>query len=500
MNDTNRRISALDMSPAEFSEVGHELVDRIAKFLSDIETLPLTRGESPGTIRRLLGSEPLPARGTGSSTLVRETAEMLIEHSLFNGHPQFYGYITSSAAPIGALGDLLAAAVNPNLGSFILSPLGTEIEAQAVRWIAELIGFPAACGGILVSGGNMANFVGFLAARTAKATGNIREEGVTGKHPLRLYASTETHTWIKKAADLFGLGTNAIHWIGTDKQQRMETSELRKAIREDKAKGHHPFFVVGTAGTVSTGMIDPLTEIASICREENMWFHVDGAYGGFAAALPDAPEDVKSLSLADSIAVDPHKWLYAPLEVGCALVRDPKTLHDTFSFEVPYYRFHDSEDEAPLNYFEYGPQNSRGFRALKVWLALRQAGREGYVKMISDDIVLARELYATASQREELQMFTLGLSIATFRFVPKGLPPGGEKVEAYLNELNTELLRRLQHGGEAFISNAIVNGTFSLRACIVNFRTSYEHVRALPDIIIRVGRQVDVELRPSALR
>jgi glutamate/tyrosine decarboxylase-like PLP-dependent enzyme len=448
-------------------------------------------------IRQLLGADPLPADGEDPLHILEEAADLLIGHSLFNGHPRFFGYITSSAAPIGALADMLAGAINPNVGGWALSPVASEIEAQTIRWIAEMIGFPSDCGGLLVSGGNMANFVCFLAARKAKIGWNVRVSGVAGgQHQrLRVYTSRETHTWIQKAMDLFGLGTDALRWIPTDGKLRMDPSFLRKQIREDIDKGDLPITVVGTAGSVSTGAIDPLADLATICREHQLWFHVDGAYGGFAAVLPNASEDLKALSLADSVAIDPHKWLYAPLEAGCALVRTPANLTDTFSYHPPYYHFPDDEGDAQINYHEHGPQNSRGFRALKVWLALKQVGRKGYVQMISDDISLARALFDRVSAYPELQRFTCELSITTFRFVPPDLKPGGEDVEKYLNQLNTELLTRLQNGGETFLSNAVIGDSFVLRACIVNFRTSLQDIEAVPEIVIRIGKEVDREMR-----
>lgn len=252
--------------------------------------------------------------------------------------------------------------------------MGTESEAQAVRWIAELIGYPTDCGGLLVSGGNMGNFVGLLAARKAKATWDVRTAGLFGEQArrLRLYTSGETHTWIHKATDMFGLGTDAIRWVPTDEQLRMDMNALRNQIQADINAGDLPFLVIGTAGTVSTGAVDPLPELAAICREYDLWFHVDGAYGGFAALLLDegkVPEALKGIREADSVAVDPHKWLYAPLEAGCTLVRHPQALRDAFSYHPPYYHF--AEEASTIDYYEYGPQNSRGLRALKVWLALR---------------------------------------------------------------------------------------------------------------------------------
>jgi len=428
--------------------------------------------------------------------LLQRTAELLFAHSLFNGHPRFFGYITAPPAPIGILGDFLASAVNPNVGAWALSPAATEIESQTVRWIAELIGYPVNCGGLFVSGGNMANLVGFLVARVTKAGWNVREHGVSGdsKPKLRVYCSNETHTWIQKAADLSGLGTASIRWVATDRQFRMDVRALRRQIEEDIAAGDLPFLVVGTAGSVSTGAVDPLSEIASLCREHGLWFHVDGAYGGFAAAVPQSPENLRALSQADSVAVDPHKWLYAPLEAGCALVRDPEMLRTAFAYHPPYYHF----EECATNYFDYGPQNSRGFRAFKVWLALRQVGASGYRKMIADDIRLSQAMAEVISRHADLQLLTQNLSVTTFRYIPYDLRTGlqEEQVERYLDALNRELLDRLQRGGETFVSNAVVDGRYVLRACIVNFHTNQEDVEAVPEIVARIGRSVDAELRP----
>ena len=486
----SNRTSPLDLPPDEFRKLGHDLVERIAAHLETLPDRPLTAGDPPSTIRALLGDSALRADGSDPASLLDETARLLFDHSLSNGHPKFWGYITGSPAPLGVLGDLLASAVNPNVGAYVLSPVATELEKQTVRWIAELIGFPSDCGGIMVSGGNMANMVAFLAARKAKAPWDIRKQGLrAGSAQLLVYASRETHTWIQKAADLFGLGLDAVRWIETDDQLRMNTAALERAIVADRAAGHVPFIVIGTAGSVSTGAIDPLGEVAAICKRHDLWFHVDGAYGAPAAVLPEASPDLKALSLADSVAVDPHKWLYAPLEAGCTLVRNPSYLADAFSFHPAYYHFSDSDDgEKPTNFHELGLQNSRGFRALKVWLGLRQAGRDGYIQMIRDDIALTAAMYRAAEAHPELEAFTLGLSIATFRFVPADLTLAGAEREQYLNDLNSALVTRLQADGEFFVSNAVINGSYVLRACIVNFRTSLADVEAVPELVVRTGR------------
>jgi glutamate/tyrosine decarboxylase-like PLP-dependent enzyme len=489
----------LDMGSEEFRDAGHYLVDRIADFLAALPEQPVTRGESPAAVQALVGDGPLPRSGAPAAQLLREAGDLLLGHSVLYGHPRFWGFITPSAAPIGALGDLLTAAVNTNVRSWTLSPIGTTIEAQTVRWIAELLGYPAGCGGLLLSGGTMANVAALIAARKAKASWDVRSAGVgaDGAPRLRIYASSETHTWIQKAADLSGLGTDSIRWVPADESQRMDVDALRRQIESDRASGELPFLVVGTAGTVSTGAIDPLPAIAAVCRELGLWFHVDGAYGAVAACLPDAPDDLKGLREADSVAMDPHKWLYAPLDAGCVLVRDPNALRDAFGFTPPYYH-QEAAARAAINYYEHGPQNARSLRALKVWLGLRQAGREGYARMVAENIRLSRELHARAAAHPELEACTQGLSIATFRYVPADIP-AGDSGESYLNALNTVVLERLQSGGEAFVSNAVIGGRFVLRACIVNFRTSLEDVAALPEIVARTGREADAALRPQLL-
>jgi aromatic-L-amino-acid decarboxylase len=490
-NTISSRRSPLAISPDEFRIAGHQLIDRIAAFLDSLPERPLTPGESPAAVREALDAgRSVPREGAEVVELLDRAADLLIEHSLFNQHPRFWGYVTSSAAPIGMLGDLLASAMNPNCGAWLLSPMASEIEVQTVRWIAEMLGYSTDCSGLFVSGGNMANIVGFFAARAAAGGPEIRSKGASGTH-LRAYCSSETHTWIQKAADLSGLGTDSIRWIPVDAQFRIDLDVLRARIREDIADGDKPFLVCGNAGTVGTGAVDGLADLAAVCREFGLWFHVDGAYGALAALAPDSATLFRGMEQADSLAVDPHKWLYAPLEAGCALVRDISKLRDAFSYHPPYYHF----GVEAINYFDLGPQNSRGFRALKVWLALQQVGRRGYVQMIADDIQLARAMYDRISQEPELEALTQGLSITTFRYVPADLNRADENATDYLNDMNRELLTRLQQSGEAYLSNAIVGDKYALRACIVNFRTTLKDVEALPKLIVRMGKQLDAEMR-----
>jgi aromatic-L-amino-acid/L-tryptophan decarboxylase len=487
----NQRQSPIDIDATVFREAGHQLIDEIADFLSSIRNYPVTTSPTPGSLQTKL-PQAMPLTGTDPSLLLKESWQLLVNNSLFNGHPRFWGYITSSPAPVGILGDLLASAVNSNCGAFVLSPMATEIEKQTIQWLGSLIGYPATAG-IMVSGGNMANFVGFLAARKAKASWDIRKQGL---QPLqgkwRVYTSAETHTWVNKAADLFGLGLDAIRWIPVDADQKMNVSLLEEKITEDKKKGLIPLLVVGTAGSIGTGAVDPLDQIAAICKKHDCWFHVDGAYGGFAAALPELKDLFAGIEHADSIAIDPHKWLYSPLEAGCTLVKDAASLTDAFSFHPVYYNF-EGEEEPQTNFYESGFQNSRGFRALKVWLGLRQLGAEGHVRLIREDIQLAKRLSELLNGHKEIETFTQNLSITTFRYKPAGVDGNTEK--EYLNKLNQSLLNRLQAGGEVFPSNAVLDDNFLLRACFVNFRTRFSDIEALPAIILREGKLLHEQMQ-----
>ena len=491
------RKAAVELPPEQFREIGHRLIDRLADFLAELGARPVTPAEHPAAVRAAIGAQdPLPELGRDPKSILADAADRLIDHSLFNGHPRFFGYVTSSAMPIGALADLIASVLNCNVGAWKLAPAATEIEAQTIRWISEFVGYERNCGGLLVSGGNMANLIGFLAARAAAGGPKLRTEGVNASRPLRCYCSRETHTWIQKAADLSGLGTDSVRWIDCDAGQRIDLFALRTAVHDDLARGDVPFLVIGNAGTVSTGAVDPLQDLAEFCREHGLWFHVDGAYGGLAAGIPGAPEDLQALAQADSVAVDPHKWLYAPLEAGCALVRDPQLLRNAFSYRPPYYNF----DTDSTNYFDLGPQNSRGFRALKIWLAFQQSGRAGFRQTIADDIALAEHAFLQFDAHPEFQAVTRNLSICTFRYVPAALRAGvgTSETEALLNRLNEALLGAIESSGKAFLSNAVVDGRYLLRMCIVNFRTSLTDIEALPELTAELGSRAFGSMQRAA--
>lgn len=492
---SNDRNSPIGISKEDFKKMGYQLVDAVAGFIDTIQERPVTTGESPKALQAILGNTPLPNKGTAPDALLTRATELLFDHSLLNGHPRFMGYITSSAAPLGALADMLAAAVNPNAGAQILSPMATEIEKQTIRWLAELIGVSPDYGGVLVSGGNMANFTAFLAARIAKASKGIKEDGLTGANQkMTIYCSSATHTWIEKAAILFGHGSNAIRWILSDETNKMDLTILEETFKIDTRNGYKPFLVVGNAGDVSTGAVDDFKAMAALCKQYNVWFHIDGAYGIPAAVVPDLKAMFEGIEDADSIALDPHKWLYSPLEAGCTLVKDRNHLIEAYSSHPVYYNFSNTDDEIPpQNFYEYGLQNSRGFRALKVWLTLQQVGRSGYIQMISEDIALSKLLFDLADKHPELEAVTQNLSIATLRYMPAKYR-SKDPEETYLNSLNEALLNDLQQQGEVFLSNAMVDGKYCLRSCIVNFRTAAKDIEAIVEIIVAAGRKLHTKL------
>lgn len=492
---SNSKKSPLELDEKEFKEIGYQLVDSIAELIDTLPRKPLTTKNSLEQLRKKLEKYSMDEENVSAKDLLSNTTELLVENSLFNGHPKFMGFITSAPSPIGILGDFLSSAINANVSAQILSPISTEIEKQTIQWLCDLIGLDSSYGGLLVSGGNMANFTGFLAARTSRLSGEFKNEGLSSlKSNPKIYCSKATHTWIEKASVLFGHGLSSLRWIETNHENKMDTHVLEKTIQEDLKAGQQPFMVVGTAGDVSTGIVDALDTIADICEKYNLWFHIDGAYGAPVAALPEYNETFKGLNRADSVALDPHKWLYAPLEAGCILVKDSSTLRKTFSSRPEYYNFNGYKKDEAHNFYEYGMQNSRGFRALKVWLMLQHTGRKGIVEAIRQDIDLSKLLYDLAKEHKSLEVFTHNLSITTLRFVPEEFKGVTNSNLDYLNKLNEELLHSIQYSGELFLSNAIIDNKFSLRACIVNFKTSEKDIREGIELIVEKGNRLHHQL------
>jgi glutamate/tyrosine decarboxylase-like PLP-dependent enzyme len=395
---------------------------------------------------------------------------------------------------------MLAAGVNMNLGGWRLAPSATEIEMHLMRWFAQQFGLPETAGGLLTSGGAMANFIAMKAARDTRASWDVRKAGVAAGPPLTLYASQEVHVTTDRAADMLGIGSQAVRKIPVDDEYRLSVDALRESIARDRAAGATPFAVIGTAGTVATGAIDPLDEIAEVSAREALWFHVDAAYGGPAILTDDLRPRFAGIERADSISFDPHKWLYTPHSGGCVLVRDVTRLSAAFEARAAYIHEDKERTGHGTDLGMLGPQFSRSFQALKVWVSLLAHGRRAYAERISHDARLARYMAARVRERPDLELAVpVSLSICCFRYVPQDLPTGPHR-ESYLDDLNERLMTQIQLDGRAFCSNAVLRGRFVLRACIVNFRTEAEDVDAVLDVASELGAKLDAELRPEALR
>jgi aromatic-L-amino-acid/L-tryptophan decarboxylase len=406
----------------------------------------------------------------------------VIDGSRHNGHPRFFGYVASPSTPAGAFADLLASTLNASVTSWRSSPAPTEVERTVVRWLGSLIGYDKQAQGLLTSGGSMANLNALLIAHRAKSEAPVARVGIRGTTaPMTIYASDQVHLSIIKAADILGLGQDSVRLLPSDGRFCLDTTALISAIEQDRRQGLKPFCVIGSAGTAATGAIDSLAEIGRIARENDLWFHIDGAYGAPAAMIEDRRSMFSGLELADSISLDPHKWLYTPVDCGCLLFHDGATARKAFVTEADYIKVHELSESESFAFWDYGIELSRRFRALKVWLTLKYYGAARLIQAIEDDIALAHYMADRVQAEPELELLApVQLSICCFRYVPARLRAqieaadnvDGEHRNFQLNRLNERVMHRVQRGGRAYLSNAMLRGQFALRACIINFRTT----------------------------
>ncbi|HLB08149.1 MAG TPA: pyridoxal-dependent decarboxylase [Gemmatimonadaceae bacterium] len=472
---------------------GNEMVDLWGDLLERLPSLPVGGRATAADVRAAVTRE-VPGEPLSNQELIATLRTLAFEHSTYTGHPGFMAYVSGAGTVPGAAADLLAAALNQNVGGWRLSPGATEIELHLGRWFASRLGLPEGAGGYVTSGGAMAAFVALKAARDRRCGWSIRELGTRAGPPLTMYASAQVHDVNPRAADMLGLGTDAVRKVPCDADLRMRASALRAAIARDIRTGHKPIAVIATAGTVSTGAIDPLDEIADVCAEHGLWMHVDGAYGG-VAALTDALRPLfRGIERADSVALDPHKWLYTPHSGGVIVVRDMQILAHAFSIDPSYVHEDKELTGRGADMYALGPQFSRGFHALKIWVSLLAHGWNAYERRIAHDVALARYLYERAADHPDLEVAGPApeLSITCFRYVPHELR-GDPSAEAYLNNLNDRLMAELQLDGRVFPSNAILDGRFVLRACIVNFRTEAADIDALIARTVELGESMHAQ-------
>jgi aromatic-L-amino-acid/L-tryptophan decarboxylase len=476
------------MDTKEFRALAGRAVDLASEHLSRVPEGPVFRPMTPEERRRLLDL-PLPAGPKPLDEALDLARELVMSRPMGNGHPRFFGWVNSPPSPAGVVAEILAAASNPSVAGG--DHAATYLERAVLRWMMELVGYPVeGTMGLLTSGGSAATLIGLAAARQRAAAEdgwNVREDGLHGTRPrLVLYMAEEGHSCIRKAAEILGLGSRSVRTVAMDADLRLDPEALRRAVRADRAEGMRPFCVAASAGTVNSGAMDPIAAIATVCRDERLWLHVDGAYGGVAAASRRLAPLFLGMERADSLAMDPHKWLSVPIECGCVLVRDGSLLRDTFSLVPPYLRTEEGKGFGGLPWFsEYGPQQTRGFRAMKLWMTLWTLGREGVEDRIDRHVALAKRLRERISESDDLETVASGpLSIVCFRYVPAEARADG----AALDALNKALMERIQTGGEAFVSGTMVGGRFALRACVLHDGTRDRDIDALVEVVRREGR------------
>jgi aromatic-L-amino-acid/L-tryptophan decarboxylase len=476
----------LTLDPADwdsFRRLAHQMVDDMVVHLRTLRDQPAWQ-PMPHEARQHL-EEPLPREGQGAEPTYQAFLEHVLPYTNGNRHPRFFGWVQGNGTPLGMMADMLAAGINPHLAGFNQAP--ALVESQVLRWLTELMGFPDSASGVLALGGTMANLLGLAVARHAKAGFDVRELGLQHGGPrLVVYTSTQTHGWSTKAVELLGLGRRSLRLIPVDEAFRMDLGALREAIAEDRREGLQPLCVIGNAGTVNTGATDDLTGIAALCREEGLWFHVDGAFGALLRMSEKLRPLVSGLEQADSLAFDLHKWMYQPFDVACVLVREAEVHRAAFASSASYLAALERGVSAGgLPFADRGIDLTRGFRALKVWMALKAHGLELFARLIEQNVDQARYLAERVAAHPELELLApVPLNIVCFRFKREGVE------EDTLNRVNQELLLRLQESGLAVPSSTVLGGRFALRCCFVNHRTRFEDIDALLESTVRTGRQI----------
>ncbi len=474
----------LDWSPERASAIGEALVELWAELLERLPELPVSRDFQMDEVRDAVALE-VPREPMAPERLIGHLRELVLDQSVYLGHPGFLAYICGAGTVPGAAAGLVAGAVNQNVGGWRLSPGASEIERRLTGWLAERFGLPAGAGGLMVAGGAMANFVGLKLARDTAAGLGVRTDGMRAAPPLAIYASDESHIVVRRAADMLGLGTEAVRTIPVDERFRMRVDDLAAAIEDDLDAGVTPAAIVATAGTTQTGSIDPLREVAELCRRHGAWMHVDACYGGPAMLADDLRPLFEGIEEADSIAVDPHKWMYSDVPGSCLLVRKLDSLPASFAGDAGYIWLAEDARQG-IDTGQLGPDFSRGFSALKVWMSLLAHGHAAYARRISHDAALARYLAELVGERPDFELTApVALSICCFRYAPPELRGDTEA----LDRLNERIMTAIHADGRTYCSNAVLNGRFSLRACVVNFRTEAEEMETLLEVAAKHGER-----------
>lgn len=503
MDINNGSFSNLDMNPEDFRKLGYQMVDMITDYYSSINRLKVFPGSKTTEVEEVFNEE-FPQTGQDPAAILNEWQTKVLPYSTHIGSPRYFGFVMGSGTMMGTLAEALAASVNMNVGGWKPAPAGTEIERRTIRWIAELIGYPVDCGGIFTSGGTMANFTALETALRVNAPYDTTAKGLQHKElngKFKVYMSDhEGHISIVRAVDLLNLGRESVRLVKSKEDFTMDTEDLERVLDEDIAKGDIPLCVIAQVGSINVGIVDPLMEIARICSERNIWFHADGACGAVGALLPEKKDQYRGLELADSVSLDPHKWLYIPYECGCILVRNEEKLRRAFSLTAPYLRGTLPTDYSGLYYLDYGPQMSRGFNALKVWMSLKHYGAEGYRKALSQNVKCVEHLHELVKNSPDFRVLhEPNLQMYSFQYAPAALVESLKdepvKLDEQLDILNQQLTDEIQLSGVAFFMTTKIRNRIVLRLSVCSHRTTLEDIDIVFFKINEIGKTLTASLK-----
>ncbi len=471
--------SSFDLDGDELRTLGREFLELALEILEDERRNPILPAISGTELDQLL-SEPLPELPGEASQVLEQFRTSILAYRRRNGHPGFWAYVCSSADPVGVLADLLASSMNQIVTSWRSAPTATAVERRVVAWLDEMVGFQGTGHGLLLGGGSAANTEAVICAIES----GLRKHGLDSWQRSRftVYASREIHVSIRKAIRLLGIPAPNLRLLGIDEKRRLRCHELEEAVVRDRREGQIPCLVCSSAGTANSGAVDPLSEIEDLCQRFELWHHVDGSYGALAALTPEYGEMRSALCRVDSLSLDPHKWLFSPLDCGCLLLRDPEASRTAFSEHSEYTEV---SQKAPLEsfaFFDHGLEMSRRFRALKLWFQLKIRGVDAYRQAIRRNIELRRQLDERVRQELDLEWLASDLSISCFRY-----RPASEKNEDRINRTNRTILNELIRRSDYLISPTTLDGRFCLRVCIINFRTSRSEIEGFLSQVLELG-------------
>ena len=485
---SDRTLDPTDWSA--FRALAHRMVDDSLDFLESLPNRPAW-APVPSDIRETLSAEPVPFAPQGNDATYAQFLTQVLPFTNGSRSPRFFGWVQGNGTPLGMMADMLASGMNAHMAGF--NDSARLVEERVIAWMAELMGLPSGAGGLLMSGGTLANYMGVAVARHAKAGFDVRTEGALGGPRLTVYASTEVHSWAQKCLELLGLGAASLRKVPVDEVFRVDVGAMRAMIADDRAAGLRPICVIGTAGTVNSGATDDLNALADLAQNEDLWFHVDGAFGAMARLSPVLAPVVRGIERADSVALDLHKWGFLPFEIACVLVRNAETQRDAFSLTPSYLR-----DEGRgviaggLTFAERGPELTRGFKALKAWMSFKAHGVDAIGAIIEQNVMQARAFADRIAQVPGIEVCApVSLNIAVWRWVARGF--SGEQCDA----LNRELLLRIQESGLAVPSGSTMRGRYVIRTCITNHRTRWADLERFADGIAPLAMAIEAEMRAT---